>query len=113
MTADKFRNLALALPDARESEHMGHADFRVDGKIFASLGYPDENYGMVKLTPEQQRLFIEKAPGVFDPCNGAWGRSGSTSVHLAAAKVELVRTALDAARQNVVPRKKRAPARPA
>lgn len=101
MTADKFRSLALALPTAFESAHMGHADFRIEGKIFASLGYPDESFGMVKLTPEQQRSFMKKAPGVFDPCAGAWGRGGATSVHLSVARVEMLRAALEAASKNV------------
>jgi hypothetical protein len=101
MTIDRFRSLALALPGAVESAHMGHADFRVEGKIFASLGYPDDGFGMVKLTPEQQRSFMKQAPSVFDPCAGAWGRGGATSVDLAAARVDLVRAALQAAAENV------------
>jgi len=101
MTADKFRRLALAMPAEFESAHMGHADFRVGGKIFATLGYPDENYGMVKLTPEQQQSFMQKAPGVFEPCSGAWGRGGATSVHLVAARVDTLRGALVAASNNV------------
>ena len=101
MTADKFRSLALALPVAFESAHMGHADFRVEGKIFATLGYPDESYGTVKLTPEQQRSFMQKAPDVFAPCAGAWGRGGATSVRLAAARVAMLRDALEVASKNV------------
>jgi len=101
MTAGKFRRLALEVPAALESAHMGHADFRVEGKIFATLGYPDDDCGMVKLTPEQQRSFIRKAPDVFEPCAGAWGRGGSTCVHLTAARVSLLRAALAAASRNV------------
>ena len=101
MTPDRFRSLALEIPGAIESSHMNHPDFRIDSKIFASLGYPDESFGMVKLTPEQQRSFMKKAPGVFDPCVGAWGRGGATSVHLAAARVEMLRAALEAASKNV------------
>lgn len=97
MTADKFRSLALEIPGAIESSHMNHPDFRQGGKIFASLGYPDANYGMVKFTPEQQRTFMEQAPMVFEPCAGAWGRQGSTSVNLAAVKVGLLRAAFQAA----------------
>ena len=67
--------MALEIPTAVEQSHMNHPDFRVAGKIFASLGVPDENWGMVKLTPEQQRTFIEKAPEVFKPSSGAWGRA--------------------------------------
>ena len=71
MTADKFRNLALSLPEACESAHMGHPDFRVGGKIFATLG-PDEEWGMVKLTPEKQASFLRAEPDVFRPASGAW-----------------------------------------
>jgi hypothetical protein len=101
MTADKFRNLALEISGAVESSHMNHPDFRIGGKIFATLGYPDDEHGMVKLTPEQQRIFLKKAPEVFDPCAGAWGRQGATSVNLAPAKVRLLRTALEAASKSV------------
>ena len=76
MTIDEFRRMALEIPTAVEQSHMNHPDFRVTGKIFASLGVPDENWGMVKLTPDQQRTFIEKAPEVFKPSSGAWGRQG-------------------------------------
>ena len=75
MTADGFRRVALALPEAIENAHMSHPDFRAGGKIFATLGYPDAGYGMVKLTPEQQELFMRVAPGVFAPAKGAWGAS--------------------------------------
>src|SRR5216117_205730 len=101
MTADEFRKMALEIRTSIERSHMHHPDFRVEGKIFASLGGPDENSGMVKLTPEQQRRFIEKAPKVFKPCSGAWGRQGATNVYLAAANTSTVRAALDAAGTNV------------
>ncbi len=100
MTAEKFRSLALEIEDALESAHMNHPDFRIEGKIFATLGYPDEHHGMVKLTPEQQRLFIKKAPRVFAPSPGAWGRQGCTSVALALARVDLMRDALEFASRN-------------
>ena len=64
MTTDKFRKMALEIPTAVERSHMNHPDFRIAGKIFASLGVPDENWAMVKLTRQQQRAFIEKAPQV-------------------------------------------------
>ena len=102
MTTDEFRRMALEIPAAVERSHMSHPDFRVAGKIFASLGVPDENWGMVKLTPEQQRTFIKKAPEVFKPCSGAWGRQGATNVYLAAAQARIVCSALDAAAKNVV-----------
>ena len=101
MSSDEFRKMALEIPTAIERSHMNHPDFRVAGKIFASLGVPDKNWGMVKLTPEQQRTFIEKAPEVFKPCSGAWGRRGYTNVYLPVAKTRIVRAALDAAAKNV------------
>ena len=101
MTADKFRSLALEVPAAVEAAHMGHADFRIEGRIFASLGYPDERYGMVRLTPEQQRSFMRNAPNVFGACAGKWGHDGATSVHLAPARVDVLRAALEAASKNV------------
>lgn len=101
MTTEKFRSLALEIPGAIEASHMDHPDFRIGGKIFASLGYPDDDHGMVKLTPEQQQTFMTQAPDVFKPCAGAWGRKGSTNVLLPAAKVDLLRKALRAASRNV------------
>lgn len=86
---------------------MNHPDFRIGGRIFASLGYPDDEHGMVTLTPEQQRNFLQKAPDMFHPCAGAWGKQGATSVNLPLAKVELLRTALKAASKNVASEKKK------
>ena len=94
MTADEFRALALSLPEAVEIGHMGHPDFRVRKKIFATLGYPDDAHGMIKLMPEQQSLFVEREPKVFSPSKGKWGLSGSTLVYLPAAKAKSVRQAL-------------------
>jgi hypothetical protein len=107
MTVDEFRKMALDIPTAIEGSHMHHPDFRIAGKIFASLGYPDRGWGMVKLTPDQQRAFIEKASKVFKPCSGAWGRQGHTNIYLPAANAGVVRTALDAAAKNVASKKKR------
>jgi hypothetical protein len=109
MTINEFRKMALEIPGAIEQSHMNHPDFRVGGKIFATLGAPDKNWGMVKLTPEQQRAFIEKAPGVFKPCSGAWGRQGATNVYLAVAKADIVRRALGTAANNVALGKKKKP----
>ena len=97
MTADQFRKAVLQIPGSSEAEHGGHPDFRLGGKVFASLGAPDEDWGMVRLTPEEQRSYVEKAPGVFRPCNGAWGRRGYTNVHLASAKAGVVTPAIKAA----------------
>jgi hypothetical protein len=107
MTTDQFRKIALKIPASIERTHMNHPDFRIAGKIFASLGVPDENWGMVKLTPEQQRTFVEKAPDVFKPCKGAWGRQGYTNVYFPAATVSVVRAALDVAANTVANRKQR------
>ncbi|SRR6266496_2259629 len=107
MTTNQFRKMALEIPTAVEQSHMRHPDFRVGGKIFGSLGVPDKNWGMVKLTPEQQRAFIQKAREVFKPCSGAWGRQGYTNVYLPSAKMGIVRAALDAAAKNVANRKKK------
>src|SRR6266850_6818968 len=86
MTVNDFRKLALSFPEAIESAHMDHPDFRVRGKIFATLGYPDKDSGVVKLTPDEQRDFVGSDPNVFQPVKGAWGRRGSTSVNLPTAK---------------------------
>jgi hypothetical protein len=107
MTIDHFRRMALEIPTAVEQSHMNHPDFRIAGRIFASLGVPDENWGMIKLTPEQQRTFIEKTPEVFKPSSGAWGRQGYTNVYLPAATATIVRAALDAAAKNVAGKKQR------
>jgi len=107
MTIDQFRRMALKIPTVVEQSHMNHPDFRIAGRIFASLGVPDENWGMIKLTPEQQRTSIEKAPEVFRPSSGAWGRQGYTNVYLSVAKATIVRTALDAAAKNVASKNQR------
>lgn len=101
MTANEFRTAALRVPGAVESAHMNHPDFRVNGKIFASLGYPDDGSGMVKLTPAQQQAFIQETPEMFSPCAGAWGIAGATCVHLAMAKKGILNMALRAAPRNI------------
>ncbi len=100
----EFRRLALALPEAREGEHMGHADFRVRDKIFATLG-PDETWAMLKLTPELQAARIDADPDVFAAFPGAWGARGATQVQLAAARKAVVASALRDAWRTVAPRK--------
>jgi len=97
MTPNKFRELALSFPKAIESAHMRHPDFRVGGKIFATLGYPDENSAMVKLSADDQKEFVRTSPSVFRPVKGAWGRQGATTVNLPAATIEIMRKALTAA----------------
>ena len=105
MTANDFRKLALSFPEAIESAHMDHPDFRVRGKIFATLGYPDKDSGVVKLTPDEQRNFVRSNPKVFQRVKGAWGRRGSTSVHLPAANIAKVREAVNAAWHNTAPKR--------
>ena len=105
MTADDFRHLALALPETEERAHMDHPDFRVAGKIFATLGYPERGWAMVKLTPEQQHNFVEAYPAVFVPAAGAWGRRGATTVCLKTAQKATVRRALVAAWRNTAPKR--------
>jgi hypothetical protein len=104
MTAQDFRDLALSLPEATEAAHMGHPDFRVRGKVFATLG-PGEACGMAKLTPDQQALFVRTEPNVYQPVNGAWGRRGCTYVRLEAATEPSVRQALVAAWRNTAPKR--------
>jgi hypothetical protein len=105
MTPGEFRRFALGFPDAVESAHMHHPDFRVRGKIFATLGYPDEEWGMLKLTPEEQKNFIQADPAVFRPVKGAWGRRGNTNVYLPKAKIDRVREALGVAWRNAAPKR--------
>ena len=100
MTAADFRKLALALPETEERQHMNHPDFRVGGKIFATLGYPDKTRGMVKLSPEDQHYFSKDDPDAFIPVKGAWGRHGATSIVLKAVKKEILAKAMQAAFQS-------------
>jgi hypothetical protein len=101
LTPEAFRKLVLALPDAVEDSHMGHPDFRIGGRIFASI-YQDLERGMVKLAPAEQRAFVQKHPDQFAPASGAWGRAGCTEVRFAEASPATVRAALTAAWENVV-----------
>ena len=105
MTPNEFRELALSFPEAIESAHMHHPDFRVGGRIFATLGYPDENSAMVKLSPDEQKEFVRSSPGVFTPVKGAWGRQGATNIYLPAATINIVREALTAAWRNTAPKR--------
>jgi hypothetical protein len=93
MNDDDFRSIALSLPDACESAHMGHPDFRVRGKTYATI-WPDASWEMVKLTPEQQAIFVQAEPTVFVPVKGGWGRKGATNVRLESATPATVRSAL-------------------
>lgn len=108
MTPAAFRKLALSLDGASEGTHGRHADFRAGGKVFASLGYPDSDWGMVKLAPEQQEMVVAAEPATFTPVKGSWGLRGATSVRLSAADTRTARSALTMAWQNVTaPKPKR------
>jgi hypothetical protein len=99
MTADQFRQLALSLPDTSESSHMNHPDFRVNGKIFATLGYPDAAHAVVILPPDEQRKFLEQEATAFSAATGAWGARGATKILLSAGRPASVRRALGIAWQ--------------
>lgn len=113
MTAAGFRRIALALDGVVESAHHGHPDFRVEGRVFATLGYPDNAWGMVNLTPDQQRDWLRAHPDAFVAVKGKWGEQGSTNVRLAAVQEEALGEVLTLARRNAVAkgktRRKRTP----
>ena len=92
MTADRFREIVLSFDGVEERAHMGHPDFRANGRIFASL-HSEERFGMVKLTPEEQAVLLREHPKTFEPSPGAWGRQGCTNVKLATADKRAVRGA--------------------
>jgi len=100
MSPKDFRRLALGMDGAVEASHMNHPDFRVNGKIFATI-HEDHVRGMVKLTPEQQERFIREHAAMFHPAAGEWGRQGSTMVTLAQASEEVVGEAMTLAWQNL------------
>ncbi len=101
MTAADFRRIALGMKRATERAHMGHPDFRADGRIFATL-HADLQWGMVKLTPAQQQDFMNRNPGAFVPESGAWGRQGCTAVRLDSVDEETVGEAMTLAWRNTV-----------
>jgi hypothetical protein len=105
MTAAEFRRLALSLPEVVEGSHMGHADFRVAGKIFATLGYPSDGFGVVMLSPQDQDLIMRDHPTTFAPAAGKWGASGSTTVALRGASKRAVATALESAWRKRAPKR--------
>jgi hypothetical protein len=105
MQPNQFRKIALSLPEAVECAHMRHPDFRVGGKIFATLGYPGEDWAVVKLSPEGQENFVQANPDMFQPVKGGWGRRGSTNVYLPKAKSAVVRKAMIAAWRNTAPKR--------
>ena len=105
MTPNDFRKIALSLPETEERAHMDHPDFRVAGKIFATVGYPDKTRGMVKLSPEDQHNFSKEYPEAFIPVKGSWGRRGATSVYLKTAKKDVLASAMHAAWRNTAPKR--------
>ena len=106
MTVSEFRRMALSMPEAVEAAHMGHPDFRVGGKIFATLGYPSAAFAAIMLTPEQQELFVRTESTTFKPVSGGWGAKGATQIVLRTAKKSAVREALRVAWSNRAPRRK-------
>jgi hypothetical protein len=100
MTPDEFREIALSFPGTEESSHMNHPDFRVGGKIFATLG-PDLTWGMAKLTPGQQQDYLRIDSANFKPASGKWGTGGATLITLEEAEESTVREALLTAWQNL------------
>jgi hypothetical protein len=109
MTPAAFAKIALSLDGAVEGAHGGHADFRAGGKVFATLGHPNTDWGMAKLTPEQQQMLVVAEPAMFVPVKGTWGLRGATSVRLAEVDARTARSALTMAWQNVTaPKSKKA-----
>jgi hypothetical protein len=102
VTQNEFRKLALSFHGAEERSHMNHPDFRANGRIFATLSYPDATRGMVSLTPEQQADFVHDAPRTFTPVPGGWGLKGATYVRLTEAKAATLSLAMEAAYANVM-----------
>src|SRR6516165_10380875 len=94
MDAEDFRRIALSLAGAEEGSHMGAADFRVGGRIFATLASQSQGYGNLMLTPEQQAAFVEELPEVFVPIAGGWGRMGCTHIRLAETNEDVLTGAL-------------------
>lgn len=117
MTPTDFRRIALSLEGAEAGSHMGSPDFRVGGRIFATLAAEAQGYGNLMLTPEQQAMFVAEEPGVFIPVHGGWGRNGATHLKLSAANADLVYGALQTAwklrieKNRTVGKKPRAPAK--
>jgi len=97
MTASDFRRIALSFPGTEESSHMGAADFRVGGRIFATLAMVKLGYGNLFLTPEIQAGFLADAPEIFLPIHGGWGRMGMTHIRLREAGEDILTGALQTA----------------
>ena len=105
MTGTDFRRIALGLPEAVEGSHFGNADFRVGGRIFATLALEHEGYGVLLLSPEQQAGMVEDEPEVFSPVPGGWGRQGATRVRLAKVAPDILQGALRTAWRRRAPKR--------
>ncbi len=112
MTPADFRRIALSLEGAEEGSHMGAADFRVGGRIFATLASVSLGYGNLMLTPEQQAAFIAEAPELFLPVHGGWGRNGATHIRLAAAGEDMLAGALRTAWKLRIEKNRKSPKNP-
>jgi hypothetical protein len=111
MTPDDFRRIALSLEGAEEGSHMGAVDFRVGGRIFATLASVKEGYGNLMITPALQAEFIAERPDLFLPVHGGWGRMGATHIRLAPADEDTLRGALHTAWKLRVEKNSRSKAR--
>lgn len=111
MTGKDFRRTALSLPDTAEGSHFHVPDFRVGGRIFATLAYEKDGFGVLALTPEQQAGMVEDAPEIFSPVPNGWGKHGATLVRLAKVTPDILEGALRTAWNNRAPKKKAAPPR--
>ena len=105
MTVADFRRIALSFPGVEEKAHMGHPDFRVNKRIFATLGYPEKGFGTIMMSPQDQDLLTRDHPAAFTPAAGAWGRAGATSVRLSRAPRRAVAIALEGAWKRRAPKR--------
>lgn len=104
MRVSDFRRLALSLPEAVEGSHFGNADFRVGGKIFATLSLAKQGFGVLLLTPEEQAGMVEDEPEIFSALPNGWGRNGATRVALAKVSPDILKAALQTAWQRRAPK---------
>ena len=104
MSPNHARKIALSFPEAIESAHMGHPDFRVGGRVFATL-WPDERRAVLVLTSEDQEILVNAEPTIFSPIPGGWGRRGATNVALSTVDTPTLRTAMEMAWRGKAPRR--------
>jgi hypothetical protein len=113
MNAKDFRRIALSLEGAEEGSHMGHPDFRVGGRIFATLAAVENGFGNLMLDPEQQKTFVDELPEIFLPVPGGWGRMGATHIRLSAANEDVLHGALQVAWKLRIDKNAKAGSKPA